>query len=129
MRPRAQASRGFSLIEALVALGIAAAVITGFYGSLATGLQLGSRADTQAEAVLVAASVLDRVGVDIPLRLGTQVEGQSTAGDWRLVISDIPPGDLRGGPVNDGSLAYLSVAVRGEAEVVLRSIRYLQSPL
>ncbi|MEO0370116.1 MAG: prepilin-type N-terminal cleavage/methylation domain-containing protein [Pseudomonadota bacterium] len=129
MRRRRGISRGFSLIEALVALAIAAAVITGFYAALSTGLQLRAKADKQAEAVLLAASVLDRVGVDIPLQIGTQQEGEDPAGRWTLVISNRPPPDMSAVRMGDGTLAFISVAVRGEQEVVLRSMRYLQSPL
>lgn len=126
---RGQGGRGFSLIEALVSLAIAAAVITGFYGALSTGMHLNARAEAQAEAALAAAGVLDRVGVDIPLRLGTQVEGQSEAGPWRLVITDLPPRDMGAVPLSDGTLAFISVAVEGRQDVILRAVRYLQSPL
>ena len=130
MRRRRHSSKGFSLIEALVALAIAAAVITGFYASLSTGMQLRARAESQAEAVFVAATMLDRVGIDIPLRIGTQLEGETEAGNrWNLVISDSPPVDMRSLPLGDGSLAYISVAVTGGQNVVLRSVRYVQSPL
>lgn len=129
MRRRAGISRGFSLIEALVALGIAAAVITGFYASLSTGLQLRAKAGAQAEAVLLAATVMDRVGVDIPLRIGMQMEGEAEAGAWSLVISNRPPSDMSAVLVGNNTLAFISVAVTGPQEVVLRSMRYLQSPI
>lgn len=132
-RRRRRGTRGFSLIESLVALAIAAAVITGFYAALSTGMQLRARADTQAEAVLLAASVLDRVGVDIPLQVGTRMEGEETAGRWSLVISDQPTADMRPTPLSDNTLAFISVAVTRQQteqpQVVLRSIRYVQSPL
>lgn len=129
MRRRAGIAKGFSLIEALVALGIAAAVITGFYASLSTGLQLRAKAEAQAEAVLLAATVMDRVGVDIPLRIGMQMEGEAEVGAWSLVISNRPPVDMSAVPVGDNTLAFISVAVTGPQEVVLRSMRYLQSPI
>lgn len=130
MRRRYRNSQGFSLIEALVALAIAAAVITGFYASLSTGLQLRTRATDQAEAIFAASAILDRVGVDIPLRLGTQQEGATADGNaWRLIISGNPPADMPTAPIGDGTLAYISVAVTGTQDVVLRSVRYVQSPL
>lgn len=129
MRRRGGISRGFSLIEALVALAIAAAVITGFYTALSTGMQLRAKATNQAEAVLLAASVMDSVGIDIPLRIGTQAQGEEEAGRWSLVISDRPPSDMGDMPFGTNTLAYISVAVSGRQDVVLRSVRYLQSPL
>ncbi len=129
MRRRGSRSRGFSLIEALVALAIAAAVITGFYTALSTGMQLRAKAANQAEAVLLAATVMDSVGIDIPLRIGTQTQGEEEAGQWSLVISDRPPPDMGDMPFGSGTLAYISVAVTGQQNVVLRSVRYVQSPL
>ena len=126
-------TRGFSLIEALVALAIAAIVINGFYSALSTGSLLDRRSAQQAEKVLLATTVLDRVGVDIPLRIGTVENGRQRELDWELVISDIPTADMQLGAVYPNELMFVSVSVSDplniSTPVVLRAIRYAQSPI
>jgi len=126
-------TRGFSLIEALVALAIAAIVINGFYSALSTGSLLDRRSAQQAEKVLLATTVLDRVGVDIPLRIGTVENGRQRELDWELVISDIPTADMQLGAVYPNELIFVSVSVSDplniSTPVVLRAIRYAQSPI
>ena len=126
-------TRGFSLIEALVALAIAAIVINGFYSALSTGSLLDRRSAQQAEKVLLATTVLDRVGVDIPLRIGTVENGRQRDLDWELVISDIPTADMQLGAVYPNELIFVSVSVSDplniSTPVVLRAIRYAQSPI
>lgn len=130
---RRHRSRGFTLIETLVALAIAGLIIGGFYSALSTGSLLNRRADHQAAKVLLAATVLDRVGVDIPLRIGTVETGTDGTLAWELVIGDRPTGDMQLGPIFEGELIFLSVSVTdrtdADASVVLRGIRYAQAPI
>jgi prepilin-type N-terminal cleavage/methylation domain-containing protein len=125
-------AKGFSLIETLVALAIAAIVINGFYSALSTGSLLDRRASDQAEMVFVATNVMDRVGVDIPLRIGSDI-GILQGKQWELVISNTPTDDMRLGAVYRGELLFVSVAVTDPAQiaapVTLRGIRYTQTPL
>lgn len=126
-------TRGFTLIEAMVALAIAAVVISGFYSALSTGSLLDRRAAQQADKVLLATTVLDRVGVDIPMRLGTVETGTQRAMDWQLIISGTPSPDMDLGQIYPNELVFLSVSVSDpqgvSSPVVLRAIRYAQSPL
>lgn len=127
-------SRGFTLIETLVALAIAAIVMNGFYQALSTGSLLDRRADLQAEKVFVATNVLDQVGVDIPLRLGTLQTGTTRGLDWELVISATPARDQQLGPIYANELVFVSVEVTDPNDeaadpVVLRAIRYGETPL
>jgi hypothetical protein len=117
----------------MVALAIAAVVISGFYSALSTGSLLDRRAAQQADKVLLATTVLDRVGVDIPMRLGTVETGTQRAMDWQLIISGTPSPDMDLGQIYPNELVFLSVSVSDpqgvSSPVVLRAIRYAQSPL
>lgn len=124
---------GFTLIETLVALAIAGLVLGGFYNALSTGSLLDRRASDQAARVLLAATVLDRVGVDIPLRIGTVETGTEGALAWELVVSDTPASDMQLGPIFPNELIFVSVSVvdrMGDTPpVVLRAIRYAEAPI
>lgn len=122
-------ARGFSMIETLVALGIAGLVLSGFYEALSTGALLGKRAGDQAAKVELAMSVMDRVGVDVPLRAGARENGQTGTLTWALQVGETPPRDMQLGPVYQGELLFVAVTVEDtqapDAEpVVIRAIRY-----
>jgi len=129
---RRRSDKGFSLIETLVALAISAIVINGFYSALSTGSLLDRRASDQAEMVFVASNILDRVGVDIPLRPGGDT-GMLQGKRWDLAISTTPTSDMQLGPVYPNELLFLSVSVTDPdsraAPVVLRAIRYGEAAL
>ncbi len=125
--------RGFTLIESLVALAIAALIINGFYSALSTGSLLDRRASAQAEKVLLATNVIDRVGIDLPLRIGTVETGTQNGLQWELIIGATPTADMQLGEIYPNELIFVSVSVTDPTEtttpVVLRSVRYAQSPL
>ncbi len=132
MRRRARITRGFSLLETLVALAIAGVVLSGFYQALSTGARLEARADVRAEQGFVASAILDRIGVDIPLRVGLAQNGTMRGLAWELVIGDAPPQDMRLGPVFPGELTFVAVTVQdpdGGPGLTLRAIRYAETPL
>ncbi|MEO1563236.1 MAG: prepilin-type N-terminal cleavage/methylation domain-containing protein [Pseudomonadota bacterium] len=125
-------TKGFSLLEALVSLGIAGMVLGGFYEALSTGSRLEKRADDQASQVLVATQILDRMGVDFPLRTGFSDNGQINGFDWEVVVGEVPPPDMEIGPILPGELLFVAVTVSdpgGAPPVILRSIKYTQVPL
>ncbi len=126
-------TKGFTLIETLVALGVAALALNGFYSALSTGSLLSDRAEEQARKVLVATSIMDRVGVDIAMRSGFSDNGTAGEYNWNLVITAASSPDMQLGPVLPGELIFIFVSVTepgSTAEpVTLRSIRYAETPL
>ena len=134
MMDRRRKHMGFTMIETLVALSVAAVVLHGFYTALSTGSLLDRRASLQAQKMFVATNVLDQVGIDIPLRGGVLQTGQTQGFDWELVISSAPPRDMQLGTIYQNELTYVSVSVVDPADpdlpaVVVRSIRYNEDPL
>lgn len=125
--------RGFTLIETLVSLSIAALAISGFYQALSLGLTMERRADAQAEQMFVAATILDRIGLDIMARPGVQDNGNLHGYDWSLTISEQGTSDMQLGPLQANELIYIYVTVQtvgGNGEpLVLRGIRYAETPL
>lgn len=125
--------KGFTLIETLVSLSIAAMAVTGFYQALSLGLIMERRADRQAEEMLVALQIMDRVGLDIPVRAGVEETGVSRGLDWSLTISERGTPDMRLGPMQSGELVYIYVSVGANdperENLVLRGVRYRETPL
>ena len=126
---RMRRTKGFSLVETLVALSIAGAVLSGFYQSLSTGSLLAKRATDQADKVHLAMSVLDRVGIDMALRVGARENGRAGPLNWTMQVGETPPPDMALGPVYSGELLFVYVSVTDsrtpEAEpVVVRAVRY-----
>ncbi|WP_108813287.1 PulJ/GspJ family protein [Loktanella sp. Alg231-35] len=130
---RRRPSRGFTLVETLVSLAIATMAVTGFYQALSQGLFMERRADVQAEQMLVATQVLDRVGIDLPLRIGLQDSGTIQGLEWSLSVTERGTPDMTLGPVQSGELAFIYVTVESPrpdgSPLVLRGIRYRQTPL
>ncbi|MGD8580831.1 MAG: prepilin-type N-terminal cleavage/methylation domain-containing protein [Lysobacterales bacterium] len=88
---RYRASRGFTLLELLLAFLV-------FSLSFATVLEIMSgsmrntvRARENTEAALTAQSIMDQLGLGIPLEAGFVADGESGDYDWEIVIS--PYGD------------------------------------
>ncbi len=129
MKRLRRCARGFSLVESLVAVGIAGVILSGFYESLSTGSLLAKRADDQADKVLLAMTVMDRVGVDVALRSGTRDNGRDGPLAWTLQIGETPPPDMQIGVIYPNELLFVAVSVTDartpNAEpVVIRSVRY-----
>jgi len=125
--------RGFTLIETLVSLAIATLAITGFYQALSTGLFMERRSGVQAEQMLVATQIMDRVGVDLAVRPGVQETGFIRDLGWSLVISDSGTSDMQLGRIEPNELLFVYVTVAPQtpdgASLILRGIRYRETPL
>jgi type IV pilus assembly protein PilV len=59
------AERGFTLIEAMVAVGILAFILTGFAGSLVSGLRATNQAYMRNQATIAATEMADRIRANI----------------------------------------------------------------
>jgi prepilin-type N-terminal cleavage/methylation domain-containing protein len=125
--------RGFTLIETLVSLAIATLAVTSFYQALSLGLFMERRADDQAVQMLVATQVMDRVGVDVPVRAGTQETGTAQGLDWSMVISEGGTSEMNLGVIQQNELIFIYVTVEPDradgSPLTLRGIRYLETPL
>ena len=94
MRP--MRSRGFTLIEVLVAFAILALVLGVVFRTLSTGLSHERVAKAATVRVLEARSILDRLGVDVALEEG-MIEGELTTGEpWTLTVSLAEPSEESG---------------------------------
>jgi general secretion pathway protein I len=77
--------RGFTLIEMLVAIAIAAVVLTGVMRLFSTSLAGAGRADAYAQATLLAQSKLDALGGMVLTTLNA-AEGRDGAFAWRTSV-------------------------------------------
>ncbi|MDE2583168.1 MAG: prepilin-type N-terminal cleavage/methylation domain-containing protein [Rhodospirillales bacterium] len=105
-------TRGFTLIEVLVATAIAALLMVSLMRSFSLGLRMVGRAGDSLDAVLVAESTLAMVGRAIPLAPGERAD---RVGPYvrRLRISRIvTPAETPGAPgISPGVSPGVSVGV------------------
>lgn len=84
------AERGFSLIEAVIALAIAGVVLNAFYETIATGLMLDRRSREKAAAQLLSTDLLDRIGHEIQLVPGIRTGETRDGFRWTMAIEPDP---------------------------------------
>jgi len=77
-------SRGFSLLEVLVAFVILALALGAIMRIFSQGMSRVSESDRYARAVMFAESKLAQLGADIPLEEGELSGGPENALNWRL---------------------------------------------
>jgi prepilin-type N-terminal cleavage/methylation domain-containing protein len=114
MRGR-RSSRGFSLAESLVALVIAAGVISAYYQAVSTGLELERRAKARGEAALLAQDLVDQLGFEIGLDAGSTSGRDGRGYAWRLAVSEgaqLVAGDGGAVPATSG-LVQVEIAIEG----------------
>jgi type II secretory pathway pseudopilin PulG len=112
---RKQASGGFSILESLIALAIAAAVLNAYFDTIAVALSLDRRSRAHAEAGILAAALMDQVGTDIAVEAQSQEGATDRGGRWRITISpgaalDVAPGTA---PYAVAGLATVVVNIEG----------------
>lgn len=87
-------ARGFTLIEVLVAFAILALTMAALMQLFATGLRGADATDRHLMAVMLARSVLDDVGTEIPMVAGEQSAEIEQGYRWTVRIlpfDTIPP--------------------------------------
>jgi general secretion pathway protein I len=77
---------GFTLLEVLLAFVIFALSFATVMEILSGSIRNTMRAREYSEIALIAQSVMDQVGLEIPLEVGTSVGGESGDYDWEVTI-------------------------------------------
>ena len=86
-------ARGFTLIEATVALVILSISLTAILGSFGVGISTATSANRDREAIEVAANVIAELGNTRPVQEGW-THGDTTEGrHWRLRLTPVGPVD------------------------------------
>lgn len=83
--------RGFTLLELLLAFVVFALSFATVLEILSGSMRNTVRARHYSEAALTAQSVMDQVGVEIPLRAGFSLDGDSGDYAWRIEITEFTP--------------------------------------
>ncbi len=87
MRPAHRAQDGFTLIEVVVALAILALTFGFAYQGLSGGVGWMDRGRHRERALSLADSMLERVGIDIPLQDGA-LSGRTIDGySWQIDVA------------------------------------------
>jgi general secretion pathway protein I len=87
---RRRRERGFTLIEIIVALAILAVALGALFEAFSGGLRATAAVGRQAATVMLAQSLLDRIGQDIPLAAGEQAGVSEDGLRWSIVIAPSP---------------------------------------
>jgi prepilin-type N-terminal cleavage/methylation domain-containing protein len=82
-----RSSRGFSMIESIVALAIAAGVISAYFKAISTSLDLERRTRARVDAARIAHDLIDQIGFEIPLEPGTASSGSTGSLSWQIRIA------------------------------------------
>lgn len=88
---------GFTLLEVLLAFVIFSLSFAVVLQIISGSIRNTMRSKQYTEVALIAQSVMDTVGLDVPLESGTEASGESGEYDWYLQIYEYePPVDATG---------------------------------
>jgi general secretion pathway protein I len=83
---RFRTNNGFTLLEVLLAFVVFALSFTTVMEILSGSMRNTVRAREYTEAALIAQSVMDQLGLDIPVQQGAEYSGESGEYQWELSI-------------------------------------------
>lgn len=110
--PRA-GERGVALLEVLIACAIIMTMLGVTYQTIQTHARAAARLEDQRRAVLVAQSVMARVGADIALAQGV-TDGAEQGLSWRIEVDRFRGDGV--GPNDDPALMQVKVLVGADKE-------------
>jgi len=112
MRPKRNS--GFTLIEVLIAFAILALVLGVVFRTISSGLSHERTARLATARVLEARSILDQIGVSIPLEEGL-IEGRLATGEiWTLTVSLLEPAASDENPAGTINAYFTELSVAGK---------------
>ena len=91
--PQARKSGGFTLLEVLLAFVIFSISFAVVLQILSGSIRNTARSKQYTEVALIGQSIMDTVGLDIPLESGTQASGESGDYTWQMEIFDYVPAE------------------------------------
>ena len=91
--PQARGSGGFTLLEVLLAFVIFSISFAVVLQILSGSIRNTARSKQYTEVALIGQSIMDTVGLDIPLESGTQASGESGDYTWQMEIFDYQPAE------------------------------------
>lgn len=83
---------GFSLLEAVISLAIAGFILTAFFETTSTNLNLTNRSAAKAKSTILIQSVISQIGKQFPLATNTNYGKSSNGYSWQV---DIKPHSLQ----------------------------------
>jgi general secretion pathway protein I len=96
--------QGFTLLEVLLAFVVFAISFAVTLEILTGAIRNTARARQYTESALIAQSVMDQIGMDIPLRSGTSFQGEEGEYSWEVSIQA-----FQGSGGNDRSMELISL--------------------